>query len=85
MSKNDGEVKCRKPHICEYCRGRIEAGELAKYFEQRVPTYDDKLENQIGIQYIRGWVHYSISTCHKIMYKGESPIMEYLDNKGGLE
>jgi len=52
-------VKTRKDYICDICGVVISKGEKALYWEMRAPKYsgDYFSEEQIGIEYFKGWHH----------------------------
>jgi len=57
-------VKIRKPRKCPFCEGMMNVGEMAAYYEERYPKYNDD-DIQIGIEYFKGWYHANIDMCEK--------------------
>lgn len=55
-------VKTRKVHDCSFCGRQIPVGEDARFWEGRVPRYDDN-DRQIGIEYIRDWLCSDYDAC----------------------
>ena len=54
-------VTARKDHICDHCLGIIKKGEKYKYWEARVPRFEDgnPYEIQVGIEFWKGRLHLS--------------------------
>lgn len=55
-------VVTRKPHKCDYCERIIQPNSKMTLHEYKLPKYDDE-ENQIGIEYYRGYTCYDDPEC----------------------
>lgn len=59
-------VITRKDHVCDACGEVIPKGSIAIYWESKTPRYnpDDYYgDNQIGIEFHKGWTHRDGDRC----------------------
>lgn len=64
-------VTTRKVHSCDCCGAEIEKGTEARYYQVRVPKYDNDFcnedERQIGVEYFKGYLHADSNICNTVI------------------
>jgi hypothetical protein len=63
-------IKTRKDRLCDACGENIKKGEFCYFESFRVPRYD-KNDKQIGVEYIKTYMHLDTYFCNIVNTEGE--------------
>jgi hypothetical protein len=63
------KVKCRKDHVCACCEQIITKGQYANFMSIKTPRFGE-LDEQIGIEYYRCWLHIDPDVCDNFFKEG---------------